>query len=215
MIRAAASGFRKDKDMKNHLILTAAAAALALSGCGDKKEASTETTTVAGGETAAPATPAASPPAMLASSTIAANLAASPDHKSLAAAVTQAGLAQTLSGAGPFTVFAPSDAAFVQVSPVTRDGWMRPAQKDVLAGVLKYHVIPGKLTAADLGAKIAEGGGKAVLKTADGQDLTATKSGDAILLTSASGNKATVTQADVGQANGVVHVIDAVLVPKM
>ena len=200
--------------MKTHLILTAAAAALALSGCGDKKEAPADTTTVAGGETAAPA-PAASPPAMLASNTIAANLAASPDHKSLAAAVTQAGLAQTLSGAGPFTVFAPTDAAFVQVPPVTRDGWMRPAQKDVLAGVLKYHVVPGKLAAADLAAKIAEGGGKAVLKTADGQDLTATKSGDAILLTSASGNKATVTQADVGQANGVVHVIDAVLVPKM
>lgn len=199
--------------MKTHLILTAAAAALALSGCGDKKETPTETTTVAGGETAA--VPAASPSAMLASSTIAANLAASPDHKSLAAAVTQAGLVQTLSGAGPFTVFAPNDAAFAQVPPVTRDGWMRPAQKDVLAGVLKYHVVPGKLTAADLSAKIAEGGGKAVLKTADGQDLTATKSGDAILLTSASGNKATVTQADVGQANGVVHVIDAVLVPKM
>jgi uncharacterized surface protein with fasciclin (FAS1) repeats len=152
---------------------------------------------------------------MLASSTIAANLAASSDHKSLAAAVTQAGLAETLSSAGPFTVFAPTDAAFVQVPPVTRDGWMRPAQKDVLAGVLKYHVVPGKLTAADLAAKIAEGGGKAVLKTADGQDLTATKSGDAILLTSASGNKATVTQADVGQSNGVVHVIDALLVPKM
>ncbi|MGH6632390.1 fasciclin domain-containing protein [Sphingopyxis sp.] len=199
--------------MKTHLILTAAAAALALSGCGDKKETPAETTTVAGSETA-PA-PAASPSQMLASSPIAANLAASPDHKSLAAAVTQAGLAETLSSAGPFTLFAPTDAAFVQVPPVTRDGWMRPAQKDVLAGVLKYHVVPGKLSAADLAAKIAEGSGKAVLKTADGQDLTATKSGDAILLTSASGNKATVMLADVGQSNGVVHVIDAVLVPKM
>lgn len=199
--------------MKTHLILTVTAVALGLSGCGDNKETPSETTTVAGGETAA--VPAASPSAMLASSTIAANLAASPDHKSLAAAVTQAGLAETLTSAGPFTVFAPTDAAFVQVPPVTRDGWMRPAQKDVLAGVLKYHIVPGRLSAADLTAKIAEGGGKAALKTADGQDLTATKSGDAILLTSASGNKATVTQADVGQANGVVHVIDAVLVPKM
>ena len=199
--------------MKTHLIVTAAAAALALSGCGDKTETPTETTTVAPGETA-PA-PTASPPAMLATSTIAANLAASPDHKSLAAAVAQAGLAETLSGAGPFTVFAPNDAAFVQVPPVTRDGWMRPAQKDVLAGVLKYHVVPGRLTAADLAAKITEGGGKAVLKTADGQDLTATQSGGAILLTSASGNKAVVTQTDVGQSNGVVHVIDAVLLPKM
>lgn len=200
--------------MKTPLILTAAAAALALSGCG-KSETPTETTTIAGGETAASEAPAAAPPAMLASNTIAANLAAAPDHKSLAAALAQAGLAQTLAGAGPFTLFAPTDAGFAQVPPVTRDGWMRPAQKDVLAGVLNYHVVPGKLTAADLAAKIAEGGGKAVLKTADGQDLTATKSGDAILLTSSSGNKATVMQADVAQSNGVVHVIDAVLVPRM
>lgn len=198
--------------MKLSLIL-AAAAGLSLTACGSGSETATETTTVAGGDMA-PA-PAASPSAMLASSSIATNLAASPDHKSLAAAVTQAGLAQTLSGAGPFTLFAPTDAAFAQVPPVTRDGWMRPAQKEVLAGVLKYHVVPGKLTAADLTAKITEGGGKAVLKTADGQDLTATKSGDAILLTSSSGNKATVTAADLGQANGVVHVVDAVLVPKM
>lgn len=200
--------------MKTHLILTAAAVALALSGCGSKTETPADTTSVAGDETAAPAA-AATPSAMLASSTIAANLAAAPDHKSLAAAVTQAGLGQTLSETGPFTLFAPTDAAFAQVPPVTRDGWMRPAQKDVLAGVLKYHVVPGKLTAADLVSKIAEGGGKAVLKTADGQDLTATKSGDAILLTSASGNKATVMQADVAQSNGVVHVVDAVLLPKM
>lgn len=200
--------------MKTLLILTAAAAALALSGCG-KSDTPTETTTIAGGETGTPAAPAAAPSAMLASNTIAANLSASPDHKSLAAAVTQAELGQTLSGAGPFTLFAPTDAGFAQVPPVTRDGWMRPAQKDLLAGVLKYHLVPGKLTAADLAAKITEGGGKAVLKTVDGQDLTATKSGDAILLTSSSGNKATVTQADVAQSNGVVHVIDAVLVPKM
>jgi uncharacterized surface protein with fasciclin (FAS1) repeats len=199
--------------MKTPLILTAAAAALALSGCGSKTETPTETTTVAGSETA-PA-PAAAPSQMLASSTIAANLSAAPDHKSLAAAVTQAGLSETLSGVGPFTVFAPTDAAFAQVPPVTRDGWMRPAQKDVLAGILKYHVVPGKLTAADLAAKITEGGGTALLKTADGQELTATKNGDAILLTSSSGNKATVTATDLGQANGVVHVVDAVLLPQM
>lgn len=199
--------------MKTHLILTAAAAALALSGCGGKNETPTETTKVADSETTP--VPASGASQMVASGTIAANLAASPDHKSLAAALTQAGLAETLSGAGPFTLFAPTDAAFAQVPPVTRDGWMRPAQKDVLAGVLKYHVVPGKLSAADLAAKIAEGGGKAVLKTLDGQDLIASKSGNTILLTSANGDKATVTQADVGQSNGVVHVIDAVLVPKM
>lgn len=206
--------------MKRATLLAAVAAAgLGLAGCGDKAETPTETTTVAEGETAAVDTAGANPTVggaeMLPTKTIVENAAASPIHKTLVAAVTQAGLVETLSGAGPFTVFAPTDAAFSQVAPVTRDGWMRPAQKEVLAGVLKYHVVPGKLTAADLAAQIAAGGGKAVLKTADGQDLTATKNGDAILLTSASGNKATVTQADVGQSNGVIHVIDAVLVPKM
>ncbi|WP_326913232.1 fasciclin domain-containing protein [Sphingopyxis chilensis] len=198
--------------MKIHLILTAAAAALALAGCG-KGDAPADP--VAGGEGAMSAAIGGDASAMQATSTIAANLAASPNHKSLTAALTQAGLAQSLSGAGPFTVFAPTDAAFTQVPPVTRDGWMRPAQKAVLAGVLNYHIVPGKLTAADLSAKIAAGGGKAVLKTASGQDLAATKNGNAILLTSSSGNKATVTAADLTQSNGVVHGVDAVLVPTM
>ena len=129
--------------------------------------------------------------------------------------LAQAGLAAKLSGAGPFTVFAPTDAGFTQVPPVTRDGWMRPAQQAVLAGVLDHHIVPGRLTAADLDAKIAKGGGRAVLRTAGGQNLIATKSGNRILLTSGSGNKAAVTGADLAQANGVVHVIDAVLVPAM
>jgi uncharacterized surface protein with fasciclin (FAS1) repeats len=193
--------------MKTPLILTAAAVALAMAGCDSKPEAPTaENATMPAADTAEAAG---------ATTTVAAGIAAAPTLKSLASGVHAAGLAETLSGAGPFTVFAPTDAGFAQVPPVTRDGWMRPAQKDVLAGVLKYHVVPGKLTAADLAAKIAEGGGKAVLETADGQDLTATKSGGTILLTSSSGNKATVTQADLGQSNGVIHVIDAVLVPTM
>lgn len=207
--------------MKRALLMTAAAAAgLGLAGCNSSPETpATETTTVAEGEMAPVETAGANPMVggaeMLPTKNIVENASASPIHKTLVTAVKQAGLVETLSGAGPFTVFAPTDAAFTQVAPVTRDGWMRPAQKEVLAGVLKYHVVPGKVMAADLAAQITAGGGKAVLKTADGQDLTATKNGDAILLTSASGNKATVTQADVGQSNGVIHVIDAVLVPKM
>lgn len=193
--------------MKTPLILTAAAAALALAGCSGKPDAPAADT-AAGLTVDAPA-------AASATTTIAAGIAAAPTLKTLASSVQAAGLAESLSGAGPFTVFAPTDAGFGQVAPVTRDGWMRPAQKDVLAGVLKYHVVPGKLTAADLAAKMAEGGGKAVLKTVNGQDLTATKSGETILLTSSSGNKATVTQADVGQSNGVVHIVDAVLIPQM
>ncbi|KGB54871.1 fasciclin domain-containing protein [Sphingopyxis sp. SE2] len=197
--------------MKTLLISVAAAAALALSGCG-KGETPAEP---AAGEGAMSAAIGGDASAMQATSTIAANLAASPNHRMLTAALTQAGLAATLSGAGPFTIFAPTDAGFTQVPPVTRDGWMRPAQQAVLAGVLNHHIVPGKLTAADLAAKIDAGGGKALLKTAGGQDLTVTKSGNAILLTSSSGNKATVTGADLDQSNGVVHIVDAVLVPGM
>ncbi|WP_293697302.1 MULTISPECIES: fasciclin domain-containing protein [unclassified Sphingopyxis] len=207
--------------MKRAFLMTAAAAVgLGLAGCNSSPETpATETTTVTEGEMAPVDTAGANPTVggaeMLPTKTIVENASASPIHKTLVTAVTQAGLVETLSGAGPFTVFAPTDAAFSQVAPVTRDGWMRPAQKEVLAGVLKYHVVPGKVMAADLASQITAGGGKAVLKTVEGQDLTATQSGDSIILTSASGNKATVTQADVGQSNGVIHVVDAVLVPKM
>ncbi|MBU0823843.1 MAG: fasciclin domain-containing protein [Alphaproteobacteria bacterium] len=207
--------------MTRAMLFTAVAAAgLGLAGCNSSPETPpTETTTVAGGETM-PADSAGTNPMvggaeMMPTKNIVENASASPIHKTLVTAVTQAGLVETLSGAGPFTVFAPTDAAFSQVPPVTRDGWMRPAQKEVLAGVLTYHVVPGKVMAADLASQITAGGGKATLKTVEGQDLTATQSGDSIILTSASGNKATVTQADVGQSNGVIHVIDAVLVPKM
>lgn len=200
------------------LLVAVAAVAVGLAGCGGKSETPTETTTVAEGEIVADgadANPMVGGAEMLPTRNIVENASASGEHKTLVTAVKQAELVETLSGPGPFTVFAPTDAAFVQVPPVTRDGWMRPAQKEVLAGVLKYHVVPGKLTAADLASQITAGGGKAVLKTVEGQDLTATKSGDAIILTSASGNKAAVTQADVNQSNGVIHVVDAVLVPKM
>ncbi len=202
---------------KSGLFMSAMVAALALGGCNKTPEppkAETESGAMNDVVTAS-ANPQVGGAAMAPDKTILANAAASPILSQLTAAVNQAGLADTLSGPGPFTLFAPNDAAFAQVPAVTRDGWARPAQKVALAGVLKYHVVPGKLTAADLAAKIDAGGGKAVLKTLDGQDLTATKSGEAIILTSASGNKAAVTQADVGQANGIVHVVDAVLLPKM
>ena len=193
--------------VNRQLLCAATVAAIALTGC-DKtpKPPATETMKIDGG--AATGTTDAS-------HNIVENLMAMPDEKTLVSAVTAAGLVETLSGDGPFTVFAPSDAAFQQVPVVTRNGWMRPAQKDVLAGVLKYHVVPGKLTATDLAAKIDQGGGKAVLETLDGQDLTASMSGDKILLTAAGGNKATVTASDLDQSNGVVHVLDAVLLPKM
>lgn len=203
-----------------YLTSAAVVAALALSGCG-KTEAPpvAETATVEGGDTM-PAEPASTNPMvggaeMFATKTIVDNAIASPIHKTLVAAVTQAGLVDTLKGTGPFTVFAPTDDAFAKVPKATLDGLMRPAQKSVLADVLKYHVVAGKLTAADLATKITEGGGKALLKTVNGQDLTVTMAGNVITLAGADGSKATVTQADVNQSNGVIHVVDGVLTPKM
>ncbi len=193
--------------MNRQLMCAAAVAAMTLTGCNKTPEPpATETMKIDAG--AASGTTDSS-------KTIVENLMAMPNEKTLVSAVTAAGLVDTLSGDGPFTLFAPSDAAFQQVPVVTRNGWMRPAQKDVLAGVLEYHVVPGKLTAADLAARIEQGGGKAVLKTVDGQELTASMSGDKILLTAAGGNKATVTASDLDQSNGVVHIVDAVLLPKM
>ncbi len=212
--------------MTKHYLLTAVAVtALGLAGCG-KADAPppTETTTVAGDEGAmadgaatdvAGANPMVGGAEMFPTKTIVDNAIASPIHKTLVAAVTQAGLVDTLKGAGPFTVFAPTDDAFAKVPKATLDGLMRPAQKTVLADVLKYHVVAGKLTAADLAKQITDGGGKAMLKTVNGQELTATMTGNVITLAGADGSKATVTQADVNQSNGVIHVVDGVLTPKM
>ncbi|ALH80646.1 fasciclin domain-containing protein [Sphingopyxis macrogoltabida] len=194
--------------MKSHFATALIAAGLGLAGCSSKSDpAPTEKQSVA---SQIAATVAADR-----NGTIAAAVAASPTHKMLATVLQQAGLAASLSGTGPFTLFAPTDDAFIQVPPTTRDGWMLPAQKQLLAGILQYHVVPGKLTVADLSAKIAADGGKTLLKTASGEELTASLSGKAILLTSASGNRATVTAPDIQQANGVVHVVDAVLLPAM
>lgn len=209
--------------MKIHYLTSAAlVAALGLSACGTSDAPpANETTTVAEGETMPADTPAATTnptvggAEMFATKTIVDNAIASPIHKTLVAAVTQAGLVDTLKGAGPFTVFAPTDDAFAKVPKATLDGLMRPAQKTVLADVLKYHIVAGKLTAADLAKQITDGGGKAMLKTVNGQDLTATMAGNVITLAGADSSKATVTQADVNQSNGVIHVVDGVLTPKM
>jgi len=202
------------------LLTSVAIIGLGLAGCNSEPKAPpTETAPTADTMPAEPAATGTNPTVggaeMFPTKTIVDNAIASPIHKTLVAAVTQAGLVDTLKGAGPFTVFAPTDDAFAKVPKATLDGLMRPAQKTVLADVLKYHVVAGKLTAADIAAKITEGGGKAVLKTVNGQDLTATMSGDKIMLAGADGSKATVTQGDVNQSNGVIHVVDGVLTPKM
>jgi uncharacterized surface protein with fasciclin (FAS1) repeats len=149
-----------------------------------------------------------------ASQTIAATLAGSADHSTLLQAVRSAGLEQTLGGAGPYTVFAPSNAGFQKLPAGTAEGWMRPESKAALTGVLTYHVVPGLVTAKDLAASIERGGGKAQLATMAGGTLTATQADGGIIVTDGKGGQARVGQADMMQSNGVVHSIDAVLMPK-
>ena len=139
---------------------------------------------------------------MVASKNIVENAAGSADHTTLVAAVKAAGLAETLSGAGPFTVFAPTNEAFNKLPAGAVDNLLKPEMKKDLTGVLTYHVVPGKLMAADL-----KDGQK--LKTVQGKDLMVTVKDGKVMI-----NGATVTIADVVSSNGVTHVIDAVLMPK-
>ena len=150
---------------------------------------------------------------MLPSKTIVENASAAANLTTLVTAVKAAGLVETLSGAGPFTVFAPTNDAFAKLPAGTVESLVKPAAKADLTKILTYHVVAGKMTAADLTAAIKAGGGKAELTTVQGAKLTATEAGGTITLTDAKGGKSTVTQGDVTQSNGVVHVIDTVLMP--
>ena len=142
------------------------------------------------------------------------NAVNSKDHTTLVAAVKAAGLVQTLKGPGPFTVFAPTNEAFAALPAGTVDTLLKPENKATLTKVLTYHVVSGKMDAATLSKAIDAGGGKAMLTTVSGGMLTATKSGSAIMLTDEKGGMATVTIPDVIQSNGVIHVVDKVLLPK-
>jgi len=136
-----------------------------------------------------------------------------PQASTLVTAVTAAGLAETLSGAGPFTVFAPSNDAFAKVDKATLDGLLKPASKDKLAGLLKYHVVAGNVKSGDLAKLIADGNGTATVKTLNGGSLKASMDGDKIVLTDAKGGKSTVTGADMVASNGTVHLVDTVVMP--
>ena len=151
--------------------------------------------------------------AMYQSKDIIDNAVNSKDHTTLVAAVKAAGLVPTLKGKGPFTVFAPTNAAFAELPGGTVDTLLKPENKPELTKVLTYHVVSGKHDAASLMKEIASGGGKATLKTVEGGALTATSSGDAITVTDEKGGMAHVTIADVSQSNGVIHVVDKVLMP--
>ncbi len=142
------------------------------------------------------------------------NAVNSKDHTTLVAAVKAAGLVDTLEGAGPFTVFAPTNAAFAKLPAGTVDTLLKPANKAALTKVLTYHVVPGRMTAAGLMKAVKDGEGEAHLKTVAGETLTVKQAGPGKLTVSdAKGDVANVTIADVLQSNGVIHVIDTVLLP--
>lgn len=151
--------------------------------------------------------------AMYPNKNIVENAASSPDLSTLVAAVKAAGLVGTLESPGPFTVFAPTNEAFAKLPAGTVDALLKPENKDQLSKVLTYHVVAGKVSAADLVKQINSGGGKATLKTVNGEDLTATLNGKSVVIKDAKGGTSTVTIADVYQSNGVVHVVDSVLLP--
>lgn len=151
--------------------------------------------------------------AMYPTKNIVENAVNSKDHTTLVAAVKAAGLVDTLQGAGPFTVFAPTNEAFDKLPAGTVDTLLKPENKDQLVKILTYHVVAGRLTTKDLKHQIKMGGGKAMLKTVSGGMLTASMDGGKIVLTDEKGGMATITIADVIQSNGVIQVIDSVLMP--
>lgn len=153
--------------------------------------------------------------AMYETKTIVENAVNSADHTTLVAAVQAAGLVETLSGKGPFTVFAPTNAAFAALPAGTVDTLLKPENKEMLTKVLTCHVVAADAMSDAIGKMIADDNGKHPVPTVGGCTLQATMMGDKIMLEDERGGMATVTIADVKQSNGVIHVIDAVLLPKM
>jgi uncharacterized surface protein with fasciclin (FAS1) repeats len=191
--------------MSKRFALIAAAAALALAASAavplSAAEMSEKTVNVGG----APMYP---------SKNIIQNAVNSKDHTTLVAAVKAAGLVDTLQGPGPFTVFAPTNEAFAKLPAGTVDNLLKPENKETLVKVLTYHVVPGRMTALGLMKAVKEGEGAAKLKTVAGEDIWVKQAGPGKLtITDSKGDVAMVTIADVMQSNGVIHVIDAVLLP--
>jgi uncharacterized surface protein with fasciclin (FAS1) repeats len=179
----------------------AAALALAIGATSLTPTFATEMTKMVGGA------------AMYPSKNIVQNAVNSKDHTTLVAAVKAAGLVPTLESPGPFTVFAPTNEAFNKLPDGTVASLLKPENKDKLTSVLTYHVVAGRLTTKDLREKIKEGGGKAELKTVEGKPLTITEKDGHVWLTDEKGDKAEITIANVMQSNGVIQVINTVMLP--
>ena len=151
--------------------------------------------------------------AMLPTRDIIDNAVNSKDHTTLVAAVKAAGLVDTLKGAGPFTVFAPTNAAFAKLPAGTVDSLVKSENKATLTKILTYHVVAGTMDAKAIAKAIKAGRGKARLTTVQGETLTAAMMGKRLMLTDAKGGMSHVTIADVKQSNGIIHVVDTVLMP--
>lgn len=136
-----------------------------------------------------------------------------PQVSTLVTAITAAGLGETLSGTGPFTVFAPSNAAFAKLDKATLDGLLKPENKAKLASLLTYHVVAGDVKSGDLAKLISDGKGTATVKTVNGGSLKASMDGNKIVLTDAKGGKSTVTAPDMVASNGTIHLVDTVVMP--
>ncbi len=151
--------------------------------------------------------------AMYPTKNIVENAVNSKDHTTLVAAVKAAGLVETLESAGPFTVFAPTNEAFDKLPAGTVDNLVKPENKATLTKILTYHVVAGKMSSAELWSKVKAGNGKAELKTVQGGTLTVMAKGKKLYLVDEKGGKSWITIADVNQSNGVIHVVNAVLMP--
>ena len=190
--------------------MIAGLSALALSACSGNADTAANEDVVVEDETVAADTAAAD---AAAPKTIVALAQGNADLSTLVTAVTAAGLGETLSGTGPFTVFAPTNAAFAKVDKATLDGLLKPEAKDKLAALLTYHVVAGNVKAADVVKMITDGKGTATIKTVAGGNLKASMQGDKVVLTDAKGGKSTITATDIAASNGVVHTIDTVVMP--
>lgn len=151
--------------------------------------------------------------AMYPTKNIVENAVNSKDHTTLVAAVKAAGLVETLESAGPFTVFAPTNEAFNKLPAGTVDNLVKPENKEMLTKILTYHVVPGRISSEELWAKVKAGNGKAELTTVQGEKLTAMAKGKKLYLVDAKGDQSWITIADVNQSNGVIHVVNTVLMP--
>lgn len=200
------------------LAIAVAATAQTTTPAASPSPAATPATSTASATAAAPAASTPNPTvggaAMDAAQPIAVNAAAAPNLSTLVAAVKAADLVATLSGPGPFTVFAPTNEAFGRLPKATVDSLMAPANKATLAKVLTYHVVPGTITLADITARTANGA-SLTLTTVEGEPLTVKAANGAVELSDVNGNKSYVEVPDVRQSNGIVHVVNGVLVPKL